>query len=105
MSDRTPVVNLRDKPEPPYVRIDRQTKYGNVFRMAKEADREQVIERYRAHLIGSIIAGDITMQEISELAGQRLACWCTPKPCHGDVLAEFADRLFAHETDFLERNT
>jgi len=26
-----------------------------------------------------------------ELKGKTLACWCTPRACHGDVLAAVAD--------------
>ena len=27
-----------------------------------------------------------------ELKGKTLGCWCKPYPCHGDVLAELADK-------------
>ena len=30
---------------------------------------------------------------LDELKGQTLGCWCKPKKCHGDVLAELADSL------------
>ena len=30
--------------------------------------------------------------ELAELKGKRLGCFCHPQPCHGDVLAELADR-------------
>ena len=28
------------------------------------------------------------MNEIEELCGKRLGCWCKPNPCHGDVLVK-----------------
>ena len=28
---------------------------------------------------------------LGELRGKRLACYCAPLPCHGDVLAALAD--------------
>jgi hypothetical protein len=28
-----------------------------------------------------------------DLRGKRLACWCSPRPCHGDVLAGLANGL------------
>ncbi|MBX6723654.1 MAG: DUF4326 domain-containing protein, partial [Dactylosporangium sp.] len=31
------------------------------------------------------------MARLPELRGRVLACWCAPKPCHGDVLARLAD--------------
>ncbi len=30
---------------------------------------------------------------IKALHGKTLACWCAPKPCHGDVLAKIAAEL------------
>lgn len=26
------------------------------------------------------------MNDIEELRGKRLGCWCVPNPCHGDIL-------------------
>lgn len=28
-------------------------------------------------------------QEIEKLRGKRLGCFCKPKPCHGDIIAEY----------------
>lgn len=28
--------------------------------------------------------------DLERLRGKRLACWCAPLPCHGDVIAEVA---------------
>ena len=40
------------------------------------------------------------LARLGELRGKRLACWCAPKSCHGDVLAELAERLeFDEEGD------
>lgn len=33
------------------------------------------------------------MKQLRELKGKTIACWCSPKKCHGDVLAELADAL------------
>ena len=29
---------------------------------------------------------------VSELKGKDLVCWCSPEPCHGDVLLKYANR-------------
>ena len=34
--------------------------------------------------------GTEVLIELAELDGAILGCWCAPKPCHGDVLVEFA---------------
>jgi uncharacterized protein DUF4326 len=31
------------------------------------------------------------MNSLHELRGKILGCWCSPKPCHGDILKELAD--------------
>lgn len=33
------------------------------------------------------------LRDLHELKGKTLACFCKPKDCHGDVLAEMADAL------------
>ena len=72
------------------VLIDRRTKWGNPFRLGADGDREQVIARYRTDLWRRIRAGEIALEELADLDGCWLACWCAPLPCHGDVLARAA---------------
>ena len=33
------------------------------------------------------------LADLHELKGKTLGCWCKPRWCHGDVLAELADRV------------
>ena len=95
------VINLRHKPglreqlehAPVHnstVLIDRRTKWGNKFRIGSDGTREEVIARYRADLWRRIHAGAITLEELAEIDGMWLACWCDPLPCHGHVLARAA---------------
>ena len=70
--------------------IDRRTKWGNPFRVGRDGTREQVIARYRADLWRRIRAGEVALEELAELDGMWLACWCDPLPCHGHVLARAA---------------
>lgn len=35
---------------------------------------------------------EILRQRIRELAGKRLGCYCFPKRCHGNILAELANK-------------
>ena len=72
------------------VLIDRRTKWRNPFRLGADGDREQVIALYRADLWRRIRAGEVSLEELAELDGCWLACWCEPLPCHGDVLARAA---------------
>ena len=72
------------------VLIDRRTKWGNPFRIGEDVSRDEAIARYRAHLWRHIQAGDVSLEDLAELDGCWLACWCEPLPCHGDVLAKAA---------------
>lgn len=86
MSTRPTVVNLRevDLRDEDVVRIDRRSDWGNPYRIGPDGDRAQVIEAYRRW----ISARADLLARLEELAGMRLACWCAPRACHGDVLAE-----------------
>jgi hypothetical protein len=102
------VVNVRDfkpyskywynqPPNSPYVYIGRfvrfwipvTSKWHNFPLKNKDdmAERLQSIKYYREiHLPKSGL-----LDQIHELKGKILGCWCKPLPCHGDVLAELAN--------------
>ena len=86
------VVNVTDKPRPAFdVYIGRRQWYGeelfgpspwaNHFGV-KKWGREGAIERYEEKLRGT----PELLARLPELEGKTLACWCAPRPCHGDVL-------------------
>ena len=72
------------------VRVDRETKWGNSFRIGRDGTREEVIERYRRDLWLRIRTGEVDLDELAALDGRDLACWCADLPCHADVLARAA---------------
>jgi hypothetical protein len=67
--------------------IARPSKWGNPFVIGRDGERSVVIEKYRQH----VTSRPDLMAALPELRGKRLGCYCKPKPCHGDVLAELAD--------------
>jgi hypothetical protein len=68
------------------VYIGRPSKWGNPFAIGKDGNRDQVIARYERWLCES---GPI--DDIAELRGKDLVCWCSPEACHGDVLLRIAN--------------
>jgi hypothetical protein len=82
----TTVVNLRK--EKFDVFIGRPSKWGNPFVIGVDGNREQVIELYRQYAAVS----SVIQNSLWEIKGKRLGCYCKPKACHGDILAEMADR-------------
>ena len=70
------------------VYIGRPSKWGNPFSIGKDGSREDVINRYYTYLMEN----ESLMADLPELKGKVLGCWCKPKACHGDVLAQMANR-------------
>jgi hypothetical protein len=78
----TRVVNKRKESYDVY--IGRGSKWGNPFVIGKDGTRIEVINKYREWIVHQPAYSDI-----EELRGKTLGCFCSPLPCHGDVLIEF----------------
>ncbi|WP_084605119.1 DUF4326 domain-containing protein [Desulfonatronum thioautotrophicum] len=63
-----------------FVRIDRQSKWGNPYLIPMHGDRNQVCDLYLENFPDSL------RESIGELAGKVLGCWCYPARCHGETL-------------------
>lgn len=83
------------------VYIGRPSRWGNPFThrpdvAAKHPDLvlvdslKEAIERYEEYLV--LDRPDL-LDELDELKGRTLGCWCKPGPCHGDVLVKLIDSL------------
>ena len=69
--------------------IGRPSKWGNPFTIGKDGSREEVIEKYRLH----ILKQPKLLKDIKTLKNKILGCWCAPKACHGDILASLANKF------------
>lgn len=83
------------KKEPFDVYIGRPSPWGNPFSEKKAtlaryrtATREEAIQKYEEWLLAQ---PDVVELVKAELKGKILGCWCSPKPCHGDVLVRVAN--------------
>jgi len=82
------VLNKRtDKIPSDAIYVGRPSKWGNPFKIGRDGNRKEVIEKYRRW-----IEHVDFLEDISELTGKDLVCWCAPLPCHADVLLELANR-------------
>ncbi|NES47965.1 Uncharacterised protein [Escherichia coli] len=99
--DLKPIVVNKYK-EPYDVYIGRGSKWGNPFTHIKDkqtkaefivSTREESIEKFRDYIIERISCGEVKIDELLELAGKRLGCFCKPKSCHGDVLVEIVSAI------------
>tara|TARA_R110001599_G_scaffold21639_2_gene81056 strand:- start:24354 stop:25757 length:1404 start_codon:yes stop_codon:yes gene_type:complete len=72
----------------------KESKFFNPFKIQEYGSRAEVIRQYRAYLIDKIeTTPKEWIPEILKLKGKSLGCWCSPDPCHGDVLVEFTTIL------------
>lgn len=69
------------------VYIGRPSKWGNPFVIGKDGTREEVVAKYEAYIKTTEL-----MNDLHELKGKTLGCWCSPKCCHGDVLLRLANK-------------
>jgi len=70
------------------------SKWRNPYKICKvesdqEQERQRVISKYKEYILNK---PELLKLIPIEIKGKVLGCWCAPKPCHGDVLAELADK-------------
>lgn len=82
---KTKVVHCKKEKYDVY--IGRPGPWGNPFSIGKDGTREEVIEKFRDWIKDQ----DLLMQEIESLRGKTLGCWCSPQPCHGDVIVKILE--------------
>jgi hypothetical protein len=62
--------------------------WGNPYEVGVDGTRAEVIAMFRKYLERS----PTLLARLPELRGKYLGCFCAPASCHGDVLAELANR-------------
>lgn len=87
----TEVINCKTDQYDVY--IGRPSIWGNPFVIRKDGNRKEVIFKYRKWLKDQLKTGNIKIEELKNLKNKKLGCWCKPKPCHGDVILDFLDKL------------
>ena len=61
-----------------------QSKWHNPYSV-KQYGRDDALNRYRTYIESNT---NNLLNDLHELAGKQLGCWCKPSPCHGDILRE-----------------
>lgn len=92
-----PLVVSKKSNQPYDVYVGRPSKWGNPFKVgAPHTDgtpirRGQAIDLYEDWLLNSKQGQELVGCIRHELRGKVLACWCSPLPCHADLLATLAN--------------
>ena len=92
-TDITKVVHCKKSEYDIY--IGRPSLWGNPFSHKdgtlaefKISNRAEAIQKYEEW----ILTQPQLMGSLYKLKGKTLGCWCSPKPCHGHVLARLIER-------------
>lgn len=101
---KTTVVNIRHQREDVYIGRPRKANgipdppargcFGNPFVMKTEAERGEVVRRFELYFLNRIETDEAFREAVLRLRGKKLGCFCSPKPCHGDVIVKW---LESHE--------
>ncbi|KAF9909970.1 hypothetical protein BX616_010998 [Lobosporangium transversale] len=75
------------------------SKWANPYTIKKHGSRDQVMALYRKYIERRIQEGEITADQLQELWGKRLGCWCAPEACHGNILKELAHLHYKNKSD------
>ena len=65
----------------------RPSPWGNPFVIGRDGTRAEVIAKYETWLLQQ----SRLLARLPELRGKSLVCWCSPAPCHCDVLLRLAN--------------
>jgi hypothetical protein len=69
------------------------SKWANPFPVQKYG-RDGCIRAYREYFLKSDL-----MNQLDELKGKNLGCWCYPQNCHGDVLKEIFQSVYSKKLE------
>ncbi|KKN16938.1 hypothetical protein LCGC14_0970960 [marine sediment metagenome] len=91
----------RDKIPPEAIYVGRPSKWGNpykigdkipsTFKELRPLTRIDCVVIHSLWILGGPGEGD-RLKDIGELRGKDLVCWCSPLPCHADILLELANK-------------
>ncbi len=79
------------------VYIGRPSKWGNPYTHHADKEtlaefvvstREEAITKYKDY----ILSKPELLNDLDELEGKVLGCWCKPQSCHGDILLELLSK-------------
>ena len=71
-----------------YVNGTFDSKWKNPFSV-KKYGRDECIRKYEQYIMNN----PKLLNDLDELKGKILGCWCYPEPCHGNVLINLINKI------------
>ena len=99
---RTVVVNVHKESFDAYIgRAGRGQDgyFGNPFRIGLGISREDAVKRFERYFTDRIEKDSEFKRRVLALKGKRLGCFCKPKACHGDVIADWLNKMEQNEVE------
>lgn len=66
--------------------------FGNPFSV-KTYGRELCLELFKTYFDYKMANDAAYREAIHGLRGKALGCWCHPQKCHGDIIADYLNKL------------
>lgn len=73
------------------------SKWANPFPISHTCSREESLKKFEEY----ILSHPTLLNELDELEGHILGCWCKPLPCHGDILLSLLKKKKAEQINRL----
>ncbi|MBI2365307.1 MAG: DUF4326 domain-containing protein [Deltaproteobacteria bacterium] len=67
--------------------------FGNPFRMGNGTSRDHAVDAYRKYFTDRIEKDSEFKRRALALKGKRLGRFCRPNACHGDVMADWLNKM------------
>lgn len=64
---------------------------GNPYKLKSEADRSRILDLHKAYFRARIARDPEFKRRVLALKGRRVGCFCRPRACHLDVVAEYVN--------------
>lgn len=91
-----PVLNKKtDKLPKGAVYIGRPSTFGNPFPIRGTNTRDVVVDKFKWYFLRRAADDRVFMAALRNLKrdATALVCFCSPERCHGDVIAEYLEKM------------
>lgn len=91
---KTTVANIYTEPFDVYCGRAGHGKDGTFGNPFFEGTREENISAFKKYFFERMENDPEFKRRVMELKGKRLGCFCKPKNCHVDIIAEYLNHIF-----------
>ena len=68
-------------------------RFGNPYSINDKRTPEEAVSMFRAYFYRRLLADPEFKAAVLGLRGKALGCWCPPRYCHAEIIAEYLNDL------------